>query len=80
MYVADLSNIIEVSMRNGLLACEFSKFVQQHVQLILGREVAQSPIAEGLEGSIGYHRAQQVHILNEGRQIRIRVRNRFAGG
>lgn len=74
----DLPDIVEVPVRHGLLARQFSELVQQHVQLILGGEITQSSITEGFQGSVGDHGAQEVHVLDEGRQVRIRIWERLA--
>ena len=67
-------------MWHSLLARELAKFVQQHVQLELGRQVAQSPVAERLQRPVGYHGAQEVHVADEGGEVWIGVGYRLAIG
>ena len=43
-----LSHVVEVAMRHGLLAGRLVDVVEQRVQLVLGRQVAQSSVAERL--------------------------------
>lgn len=74
----DLSDVVEIPVRHGLLTRQFSELVQQHVQLILGGEITQSSITEGFQGSVSDHGAQEVHVSDEGRQVWIRIRERLA--
>lgn len=41
-------DIVEVPVRHGLLRGQLAQLVQQHVQLELGRQVRQPPVAERL--------------------------------
>lgn len=73
----DLSNIVEITMGHGLLTGELAELVKQYVQLELGGQIAESPVAERLQRPVGDHRAEKVHVANECRQIGIGVRQRF---
>ena len=50
------------------------------MQLILRGQITQSSVTERFQGSVSDHGAEEVHVLDEGRQVRIRIRERFAIG
>lgn len=61
----DLSDVVEVAVRNSLLRRQLAKLVQENMQLVLRVQVAQATIAERLERPIGNHRAHGLHVFDE---------------
>ncbi len=44
-----LADIVEISVRDGLLGCQLSQLVEKNVQLELVRQVGQTSVAEALQ-------------------------------
>ena len=65
----DLPDIIEVPVGHSLLPPQLPELVEQDVQLELGLEVAEAAVAETLEGPVGDHGAEVLHVRDEGGQV-----------
>ena len=65
----DLSNIIEVSVRDSFLLCQLSYFIEQDVKFELGLKVFESLEAETLQRTISNHSAQKLQVRDKLLQV-----------
>ena len=69
MYSEDLSNVIEVSVRDSFLLCQLSYFIEQDVKFELGLKVFESLEAETLQRTISNHSAQKLQVRHKLLQV-----------
>ena len=61
--------VVEVPVRDGLLGCQLSQFIEQNVELELGLKVGETAVAETLERTVSYHGTHVLHVRHEGLQV-----------
>ena len=62
-------DIVEVTVRNSFLRSQLTVLVLQNVDLIIRIQKTQSTIAKRFQGSISYHGAHSLHVLDEFRDL-----------
>ena len=56
-------------MWDRLLSCQLPQLVKEDVELELGLQVGQTPVAEALERPVSYHGTHVLHVRHEPREV-----------